>query len=260
MPGKIKTWVKNIREVDSSFKKEYQDQLDRIKAAIDAVATNDSDSDTLIDLYGKIEHIQNIEDQDVVQKARVKWDIEGDENSRVFHGLINHRLNNQMIKGITINGDWMTDPLVVKDVFLEFFKAKFSRGTHTVEAPNFLHVNRLDIHDVDMLETVVFRMPKGASSTFVTLIPKISNPTCFKDYRPISLIGIQYKIIIKILANRLTKVIGKVICNVQTTFIAGRQILDGTLNLNETMEWYKKCKRKLMVLKVDFEKAYDSVS
>ncbi|GKC12413.1 hypothetical protein Tco_1009195 [Tanacetum coccineum] len=53
-------------------------------------------------------------------------------------------------------------------------------------------------------------MPQGVNSSFFTLIPKVSNPIHIKDFRPISLIGIHYKIIAKILANRLSKVIDKI--------------------------------------------------
>nr|GFA63080.1 RNA-directed DNA polymerase, eukaryota, reverse transcriptase zinc-binding domain protein [Tanacetum cinerariifolium] len=51
-------------------------------------------------------------------------------------------------------------------------------------------------------------------------------------FRPISLIGAQYKIIAKVLANRLAKVIDSMISQEQTTFIKNRQILDGPLMLN----------------------------
>ncbi|GJY39484.1 putative RNA-directed DNA polymerase, eukaryota, reverse transcriptase zinc-binding domain protein [Tanacetum coccineum] len=94
----------------------------------------------------------------------------------------------------------------------------------------------------------------GTNSAFITLIPKVSNPLHIKDYRPISLIGVQYKII----ANRMAKVIDKVVSNEQSAFILGRQILDGPLMLSEVIEWYKKKHKKLVVFKVDFEKAFDS--
>ncbi|GJU20673.1 RNA-directed DNA polymerase, eukaryota, reverse transcriptase zinc-binding domain protein [Tanacetum coccineum] len=77
--------------------------------------------------------------------------------------------------------------------------------------------------------------------------------------RPISLIGSQYKIIGKILANRLSKVISKCISPVQSAFIKGRNILDGPFILNEVMAWYRKRKKKLMVFKFYFEKAFDSL-
>ncbi|GJV34750.1 putative RNA-directed DNA polymerase, eukaryota, reverse transcriptase zinc-binding domain protein [Tanacetum coccineum] len=106
-----------------------------------------------------------------------------------------------------------------------------------------------------------FVMPRGVNSSFIMLIPKISNPIHFKDFRPIWLIGMQCKIIAKILANRLSKVIDKVVYQEQSTFIAGRQILDGPIVLSELMSWYKKKKKKkLMLFKVDFEKAFDTVS
>ncbi|GJV61470.1 putative RNA-directed DNA polymerase, eukaryota, reverse transcriptase zinc-binding domain protein [Tanacetum coccineum] len=64
-------------------------------------------------------------------------------------------------------------------------------------------------------------------------------------YRPISLIGIHYKIVAKILANRLSKVIDSIISPEQYAFIKGRQILDDPLILSETIDWYKKLLDKL---------------
>ncbi|GJW01065.1 putative RNA-directed DNA polymerase, eukaryota, reverse transcriptase zinc-binding domain protein [Tanacetum coccineum] len=78
------------------------------------------------------------------------------------------------------------------------------------------------------------------------------------DYRPIFVIGIHYKIVAKILANRLSKVIDSIISPEQSAFINGRQIVDGPLILSETIDWYKKRKKKTMLFKVDFEKAFDS--
>ncbi|XP_071718424.1 uncharacterized protein [Rutidosis leptorrhynchoides] len=103
-------------------------------------------------------------------------------------------------------------------------------------------------------------IPKGCNSSFFTLIPKIDNPLFVKDYRPISLIGIQYKILSKLLANRLSVVIGSIISKEQSAFIKGRQILDGPLMINEIIDWCNKKKKKAMLFKVDFEKAFDSIS
>ncbi|GJS64726.1 RNA-directed DNA polymerase, eukaryota, reverse transcriptase zinc-binding domain protein [Tanacetum coccineum] len=80
------------------------------------------------------------------------------------------------------------------------------------------------------------------------------------DFRPISLIGAQYKIIAKVLANRLACVIDTIISHEQSAFIKNRQILDGPLMVNEVIQWCKRKKSKLMVFKIDFEKAFDSIS
>ncbi|KAJ9538624.1 hypothetical protein OSB04_031357 [Centaurea solstitialis] len=100
---------------------------------------------------------------------------------------------------------------------------------------------------------------RGCNASFLTLIPKVANPIGLNDFRPISLIGITYKIITKVLAERLKRVIGSVISDVQSAFIIGRSILDGILIANETVSFLKNSKRKGMIFKVDFEKAYDTV-
>lgn len=100
-------------------------------------------------------------------------------------------------------------------------------------------------------------IPKGCNSNFITLIPKVSDPIIVSDFRPISLVGLQYKILSKVLAGRLKKVIPSIISESQTAFVEGRQILDGVLVANEAVAWAKKSKSKLMLLKVDFAKAFD---
>ncbi|KAI3720995.1 hypothetical protein L2E82_31996 [Cichorium intybus] len=80
------------------------------------------------------------------------------------------------------------------------------------------------------------------------------------DYRPISLIGCIYKILAKALAVRLKSVIGEVIGEVQSAYVAGRNILDGPLMINEIHSWLKKSKRKALMFKVDFDKAFDSIN
>ena len=103
-------------------------------------------------------------------------------------------------------------------------------------------------------------LPTGCNSSFITLIPKVLNPMGVTEYRPISLIGLQYKIVAKILATRMAAVIGSVVGAEKSAFIKDRQILDGPLMVNELVQWFKKRKKKLMILKIDFEKVYDSLS
>nr|GEY03077.1 cysteine-rich receptor-like protein kinase [Tanacetum cinerariifolium] len=71
------------------------------------------------------------------------------------------------------------------------------------------------------------------------------------DFRPTSLIGCQSKIIGKILSNRLNTVIVSCISAEQSAFIKGRNILNGLLISNEVIDWYLKCKKELMIFKVD---------
>ncbi|GJS72654.1 RNA-directed DNA polymerase, eukaryota [Tanacetum coccineum] len=110
------------------------------------------------------------------------------------------------------------------------------------------------------------QFPKGSNSSFIALIPKTRDANMVKDFRPISLIGSMYKIIAKILANRLVLVLGDLVNEVQSRgggdlffSIADRQILDGPFILNEIVQWCQSKKKQSLVFKVDFEKAFDSV-
>jgi len=72
-------------------------------------------------------------------------------------------------------------------------------------------------------------------------------------------VGSLYKILAKILANRLRQVIGSVVSKIQSAFVKNRQILDGILIANEVVDEAWKSKKDLLLFKVNFEKVYDSV-
>ncbi|GJU31529.1 RNA-directed DNA polymerase, eukaryota [Tanacetum coccineum] len=103
------------------------------------------------------------------------------------------------------------------------------------------------------------KFPKGSNSSFIALIPKTHDAKMMKDYCHITLIGSLYKIIAKVMANRMVVILGDIVNDVQSAFVANRQILDGPFILNELFQWCKKKKYQTMIFKVDFEKAYDSV-
>lgn len=102
-------------------------------------------------------------------------------------------------------------------------------------------------------------LARGCNSSFIVLIPKKAGAGSIKEFRPISLIGSLYKVISKVLAMRLKSVLSKIISENQSAFLKGRYILDGVVALNEIIEDAKKSKRSLLIFKVDFAKAFDSV-
>ncbi|XP_068477142.1 uncharacterized protein [Phaseolus vulgaris] len=99
---------------------------------------------------------------------------------------------------------------------------------------------------------------KGCNASFLTLIPKSENPQSLEEYRPISLVGCQYKILTKVLSNRIKKVIEKVIDGSQSAFLSNRGLLDSVLVVNEVVDDLKRRKKRGVIVKLDFEKAYDS--
>lgn len=106
------------------------------------------------------------------------------------------------------------------------------------------------------------RFPTNLNDTNIVLIPKCDDPKTMKDLRPISLCNVLYKIVSKVLANRLRKVINKCISEEQSAFVEGRSILDNALIAIELIH-YMKCKTKGkmgdVALKIDISKAYDKI-
>ncbi|KAJ0805638.1 putative RNA-directed DNA polymerase [Helianthus annuus] len=104
------------------------------------------------------------------------------------------------------------------------------------------------------------KLSLGVGSSFITLVPKTGDPTGLAEYRPINLIGVISKVVSKVLANRLKRVMGKVVSDNQSAFLSGRYILDGPLMINEVMSWARRVNKEIFLFKIDFEKAYDNVN
>ena len=120
----------------------------------------------------------------------------------------------------------------VKDEIIGFFKDFYERG----------------------------KFVRSLNSTFLVLVPKKGRTDDLRDYRPISLVGGLYKILAKVLANRLKKVVSKVVSPTQNAFVEGRQILDAALIANEAIYSLLKGNEAGMLCKLDLEKAYDHIN
>ena len=104
------------------------------------------------------------------------------------------------------------------------------------------------------------RLLQQWNSTILSLIPKKQNSTLISDFRPISCCNTTYKVISKILANRLKQVLPSVISNTQSAFIPGRLLVENVLLATELIQGYNwKNFSKRSMLKVDLKKAFDSL-
>ncbi|MCH81438.1 ribonuclease H protein, partial [Trifolium medium] len=92
-------------------------------------------------------------------------------------------------------------------------------------------------------------LPKSFSSYFVTLIPKIVSPFSLGDFRPISLLGRLYKIIAKVLTERLSRVMDSLVETTQSAFIKGRNLVDGVVVVNEVVDMARRTSVSCLILK-----------
>ena len=93
------------------------------------------------------------------------------------------------------------------------------------------------------------------NTTFLVLAPKKGRANDLSDFRPISLVGGVSQLLAKVLANRLKKVVGKVVSSTQNAFVEGRQILDVALIANEAIDSLLKRNESGVLCKLDLEKA-----
>nr|GFA08896.1 RNA-directed DNA polymerase, eukaryota, reverse transcriptase zinc-binding domain protein [Tanacetum cinerariifolium]GFA09615.1 RNA-directed DNA polymerase, eukaryota, reverse transcriptase zinc-binding domain protein [Tanacetum cinerariifolium] len=155
---------------------------------IDEGLASDEDKSSRISKLQELDYFEKMNSLDLMQKARVKWKVKGDENSKFFHGLINSWRKSKSIH--------------------EIKTTVWDCGSNKAPGPggySFLFIERFwDLLKHDIHEFVVSFFSSGK-------------------------------------------------------FPQGRQILDGPLILSEIIDWYKKRKKKLLLFKVDFEKAFDSI-
>ena len=103
---------------------------------------------------------------------------------------------------------------------------------------------------------------KKFNHTNLALIPKVACPKSLKQYRPIALCNVCYKILAKVLTNRLKRIMPKIICENQSAFVAGKQIHDNILVVHEILHslmHQTKQDSAGMAIKLDMAKAYDRV-
>ena len=121
-------------------------------------------------------------------------------------------------------------------------------------------VIKLDLMEIFQVFFERGQFEKSLNATFITLIPKKQAAREIRDFRPISLVGGVYKIIAKVLANRLHSVMGDLISASQNAFVRDRQILDLVLIANECLDSRLKFGVPGLICKLDVEKAFDHVN
>ena len=98
------------------------------------------------------------------------------------------------------------------------------------------------------------------ASFIIALIPKKEKFMTLDGFRPIALCNVVYKIIFKVIANRLKPLLQPLISEEKTSYVEGRQILNNIIQAHEVVHSLKRNKQAGMIIQLDLEKAYDKLS
>ncbi|GJW24060.1 hypothetical protein Tco_0037871 [Tanacetum coccineum] len=102
-----------------------------------------------------LQDLLSTDTSEVSLKAKVRWAIKVDENSQYFHGILNKNRSHLAIRGILLDGEWISDPYKVKSEFLKHFSSRFSTPHTSRLILDFQFPKRLNLEQSEDLESFV---------------------------------------------------------------------------------------------------------
>ncbi|GJT52968.1 RNA-directed DNA polymerase, eukaryota [Tanacetum coccineum] len=280
----IRTWTMEFKSQQVGHTRDLKLKLSDLDKKLDQGGASNDILLSRLEVMKQLHDVQTSNHRDVMQKAKVRWAIEGDENSKYFHAIINKKRANLSVKGVMVDEDWIDDPFQVKQEFRNHFANRFQDPGPRKGSLNFSFPNRLNNDQVSELEspisideirTTVWGCgvdkspgPDGFTFEFFRKLWTVVRPDfCtavkwFFDHGDFA-IGCNSSFVALIPKVLDLKVVNDYrpisLIDVQTAFLPNRQILDGPFIINEVLARCKVIKQHAMIFKVDFAKAYDSI-
>ncbi|RVX02717.1 LINE-1 reverse transcriptase-like [Vitis vinifera] len=219
------------------------------------------------------------------QLSREIWLREGDRNTGYFHHMANANRRNNYLDRIKIDGVSLSEEQEVRKGVANAYQQMLSKESGWQADIGRLRLEQISQQDAENLESpfseaevhsALMEMngdktpgPDGFTVAFWQScwdFVKEEILAMFKEFHEqntfLKSLNNTFLVLIpkKVLANRLKKVIGKVVSPAQNAFVMGRQILDASLIANEVIDLWQKRKEKGVICKLDIEKAYDSLN
>ncbi|GKB95769.1 RNA-directed DNA polymerase, eukaryota [Tanacetum coccineum] len=153
----IHVYVADQKKKQLARVNDLKSKLSDIDRILDQGGVNDDLLLSRTECMNNLQDVKAVDARDSIQKAKIQWAVEGDENSKFFHGIVNRKRANLAVKGIMIDGDWVDDPSRVKDEFRNHFAARFQDPGICHGKINFSFPNRLNHEQSTELESSITR-------------------------------------------------------------------------------------------------------
>ncbi|GJU07513.1 hypothetical protein Tco_1123943 [Tanacetum coccineum] len=124
---KVRSWVKVKKHINRAQKLILKGTVADIDSVLDKGDVNSNVLNMHLNVVKSLQDLDKLDSLEVAQKAKIKCSIEGDENSKYFHGVLNKKRNQLAIRCILVEGVWIDSPDMVKNEFLSHFKDRFNR-------------------------------------------------------------------------------------------------------------------------------------
>ncbi|KAK1610764.1 hypothetical protein QYE76_034437 [Lolium multiflorum] len=288
-------------------------ELDKCRKQLTALMQTGNDREAIRRVSDQMNELLYKEEMLWMQRSRINWLKEGDQNTKYFHQKAVWRARKNKIKKLKDkDGVWREVPSDMEIMATSYFKELFTRDPNLdydellnllqAKVTNEMNDNPCKDFSEEEISDALFQigplkapgidgfparfyqrnwdtlkaevvnavrlffltgsMPEGVNDTAIVLIPKTHQPESLKDFRPISLCSVLYKVIAKCLVNRLRPILGDIISINQSAFVPGRLITDNALVAFECLhfiEHNKSEKKRFCAYKLDLSKAYDRV-
>ncbi|KAL7616301.1 hypothetical protein Lser_V15G00712 [Lactuca serriola] len=129
LKSKLKEWNSKHRDMAASKRKNLQDLVESIDIRLMEYEGSANLREQRVSLLKEISDIDHLAQVDLAQKAKIQWGIEGDENSKFFHGMLNRKRRQIAIRGLMIDDMWVDNPAMVKKGFHEYYQSLFHQSS-----------------------------------------------------------------------------------------------------------------------------------